>query len=43
MPLVRALDREDAQQLTGHVDRDPVLLTIQQLGDPLQMLNPQMK
>jgi hypothetical protein len=45
MPLARALDREDAQQLhlTGHVDPDPLLLRIPQLGDPSQMLNPEMK
>jgi hypothetical protein len=45
MPLARALHREDAQQLqlTGHVDLDPLLLRIQQMGDPSQMLNPEMK
>jgi hypothetical protein len=45
MPLARALDREDAQQLQlpGHVDPDPLLLRIEQMGDPSQMLNPKMK
>jgi hypothetical protein len=43
MPLGPALDREDAQQLAGHVDPDPLLLRIQQMGDPSQMLNPEMK
>jgi hypothetical protein len=43
MPLARALHREDAQQLAGHVDPDPLLLRIQQMGDPSQMLNPEMK
>jgi hypothetical protein len=42
MLLARALDREDAQQLAGHVDAHPLLLTIQQMGDPSQMLNPEM-
>jgi hypothetical protein len=41
----RALDREHAQQLqlTGHVDQNPLLLRIQQMGNPSQMLNPEMK
>jgi hypothetical protein len=47
MTLARALDREDPQelqrQLTGHVDPDPLLVRIQQMGDPSQMLNPEMK
>jgi hypothetical protein len=45
MPLVRARDREDAQQLqlTGHVDADSLLLRIQQMGDPSEMLNAEMK
>jgi hypothetical protein len=39
------LNREDAQQLqfTGHVDPDPLLLSIQQMGDLSQMLNPEIK
>jgi hypothetical protein len=45
MPLARALDREETQQrqLTGHVHPDPLLLGIQQMEDPSQMLNPEMK
>jgi hypothetical protein len=43
MPLVRALYREDVQQLAGHVDPDPLLLRIQQMRDPSQMLNLEMK
>jgi hypothetical protein len=43
MPLARALDGEDAQQLAGPVDPDPLLLRIQQMGDPSQVLNPEMK
>jgi hypothetical protein len=43
MLLARALHREDAQQPTGHVDPDPLSLRIQQMGDPSQLLNPEMK
>jgi hypothetical protein len=43
MPLAPAPDREDAQQLAGHVDRVLLLLRIQQMGDPSLMLNPEMK
>jgi hypothetical protein len=43
MPLACALHREDAQQLAGHLDPDPFLLKIQQMGDPSQMLDPEMK
>jgi hypothetical protein len=42
MPLARSLDREDAQQLTCPVVPDPLLLRIQQIGDPSQMLNLEM-
>jgi hypothetical protein len=43
MPLARALHGDDAQQLAGHVDPDPLLLRIQQMGDPSQILNLEMK
>jgi hypothetical protein len=43
MPLARALHQQDAQQLVGRVEPDPLLPRIQQMGDPSQMLNPKMK
>jgi hypothetical protein len=43
MPLARALEREDGQQLTGHLDPDPLVFRIQQMGDPSQILNPEMR
>jgi hypothetical protein len=43
MSLAPALDREDAQQVIGYVDPDPLLLRIQQIGDPPRMLNAEMK
>jgi hypothetical protein len=39
MPLARHLYREDAQELTGHVDPDPLLLGGQQMGETSQMPN----
>jgi hypothetical protein len=39
MPLARHLYREDVQELTGHVDPDPLLLGGQQMWEPSQMPN----
>jgi hypothetical protein len=43
MPLARALHQEDGQQLTGRAHPDPLSLRIQQMGDPSEMLNPEVK